>query len=134
MTTAAAKPRHTPFLASFTAEAARVPLRSYALMLGAWMFDFRASGEGQGLAIQAVFAAVYLLAFSLFVTGDSGRVMRIQGLGLFMFCSILFLVTGLASGLAAGQAIYPLFRNGFSIFVYLTGTYATARIVASASP
>lgn len=134
MTTAAAQPRHAPFMASFTAEAARVPLRSYALMLGAWMFDFRASGEGQGLAIQAVFATIYLIAFALFVTGDSGRVIRIQGLGLFLFCSILFLVTGLASGLAAGQAIYPLFRNGFSIFVYLTGAYATARIVAAASP
>lgn len=134
MTTAAAKPRQSPFLASFTAEAARAPLRSYALMLAAWMFDFRASGEGQGLAVQAVFAVIYLMAFSLFLVGDSGRAMRIHGLGQFMFCAILFLVTGLASGLANGQAIYPLFRNGFSIFVYLTTTYATARVVAVASP
>jgi O-antigen ligase len=125
---------NAPFLASFAADAARAPLRSYALMLAAWMFDFRASGEGQGLAIQAIFAGVYLFAFALFVIGDHGRAMRIEGLGIFMFCSALFLATGLGAGLADGQSIYPLFRNGFSIVVYVTAVYATARIVVSASP
>jgi len=112
----------------------QAPVRSYVLMLLAWMFDFQAESSGAGLVFQAAFASLYLMGFVLFLIGDNGRTLRIHGLGSFLVCTALFLITGLVSGMVREQTLYAVFRNGFSVLIYLSGAYATARIVAAAKP
>lgn len=113
--------------------AARWP-RLYAVMVTAWLFDFRSEGEGQGLAIQTIFLAVYLFAFTLFLIAEASSQLRIRWLPSLMTAGGLYLTVGIASGLLYGQDIYPILRNSVSVFVYLSATYATATTVAKTDP
>ena len=110
------------------------PIRSYSAMLLAWMFDFQADASGAGLAFQAAFAVLYVIALVVFLIADHGPNLRIQGMRGFLASCGLFLGVGLVSGLIAGQPVYAVFRNGLAVFVYSTGTYATARMVIGANP
>lgn len=106
----------------------RLP-RSYFLMVAAWVLDFQSAGQGQGLAIQAVWLSLYLLGLLLFLVTDRHRGLQIRGLPPLLLCGALYLTVAITTGLNYDQPIYPLMRNGASVFVYLSGAYATARVV-----
>ena len=111
----------------------RLPL-AYSLMIAAWVLDFRSEGQGQGLAIQAVWLSLYLLGLLLFVVSDRQRGLQIRGLPSLLLCGALYLIVAIASGIDYDQPIYPILRNGTSVFVYLSGAYATARVVMTHDP
>jgi hypothetical protein len=112
---------------------ASVPL-AFILLLAAWLFDFQSEGEGQGVAIQAYFAAAYVFALIMLLIGDRAAGLRIQGLAGLIVCGALYLLVGIASGLINGQEPYTILRNGVSVAIYLATAYVTARVVVSSDP
>lgn len=108
--------------------------RMFVLMLAAWLFDFQSGGEGEGVDIQAYFAAAYGFGLVMLLIGDRAVGKRIQGLPALMVCGGLYLGVGIASGLVNGQQLYPLLRNVMSVAIYLSAAYATARVVLSSDP
>ena len=111
----------------------RLPL-AYALMVAAWVLDFQSEGQGQGLTFQAIWLSLYLLGFILFLVSDRQRGLQIRGLPSLLLCGALYLTVAIASGLGYDQPVYPILRNGISVFIYLSGAYATARVVMSHHP
>ncbi|WP_159015912.1 O-antigen ligase family protein [Cognatiluteimonas profundi] len=103
-------------------------LFAYAAAIAAWMFDFKSSEAGAGLAVQSVFIVAYIVFFALFVLFDRGF-RRVRGFLLFFFCAFLFVFVGIVSGLLAGQQFYAMFRNAFTVGLYASIAYATARVV-----
>jgi hypothetical protein len=106
----------------------------FMLLLGAWLLDFQSEGEGQGIAIQAYFAAAYGFALVMLLIGDRAAGVRIQGLGALLACGAIFLGVGIGSGLIAGQQAYPVLRNSFTVAIYLSSAYITARLVVTTDP
>lgn len=104
-------------------------LATYVCMIGAWVFDFRSEGAGQGLAIQGVFMLSFLASLGMFLLYAPRTGMRVHGLPAFLGASFLFLAIPVLSGLIRGQEFYALFRNAFSVLCYVVATYATAKIV-----
>lgn len=126
---------------TLTAATAAAPVRissrlpqAYTLMIAAWVLDFQSEGQGQGLTIQAVWLSLYLLGFLLFLVSDRQLGLKIRGLPALLLCGALYFTVAIASGLGYDQPVYPILRNGISVFVYLSGAYATARVVMSHHP
>lgn len=103
--------------------------RTYLLLLAAWMFDFQSDGEAQGIAIQAVFLAIYLVALGLFLLNDTAAQQRVRGMGALLASGMLFLLVSTLSAMLDGQPPYQILRNALNVFVYLTSAYVTARTV-----
>jgi hypothetical protein len=114
-------------------EGASVPL-AFILLLAAWLLDFRSEGEGEGIGIQAYFAATYAFAVIMLLIGDRTVGLRIQGLPALIVCGTLYLMVGFASGLANNQQPYTIMRNGASVAIYLVTAYVTARVVLRSDP
>lgn len=106
----------------------------FAIMIGAWAFDFQSAGQGQGLGIQSIFLGTFLGAFALFVALERSSPIRIPGLLPVLAAGALYLTVGISAGLINSQPIYPLLRNAASVLVYLIATYATARTLAVNRP
>lgn len=104
---------------------------SFALLIGAWLFDFQSEGAGQGLALQGIFLSTYLFALIAFLLGDRARGRAMTGIGIFLPAGLLFLVVGILSGILHGQEFYPILRNAISVIVYVSATFATARAMVS---
>lgn len=111
----------------------RLP-RTYILMVAAWVFDFQSAGQSQGLTIQAVWLSLYLLGLLVFVISDRQSDLKIIGLPALLLCGALYLTVAIVSGLSYDQPVYPILRNGISVFIYLSGAYATARVVLTQDP
>lgn len=101
----------------------------YALMLLAWMFDFRSQGEGAGFAIQSLMLAAFVFGLMMFVIGDTRQHRKVHGLFALITASVLYLVIGFISGLFNNQTYYAVMRNGLSVFIYAMVSLATARLV-----
>lgn len=106
---------------------------SYIMLAGAWLFDFQASSAGQGLAIQAVYLAIYLGGLFLFALPRLGGGARISGLSLLVILGALYLAVGTLSGLSNPDT-YALARNAVGVFVYLSAVWATAKVTTEAEP
>lgn len=130
-------PKPSDAVRSFTAPVARaaagVP-KMFILLLAAWLFDFQSEGEGQGLAIQGYFAAAYGFAVVMLLIGDRAAGIRIRGLSMLMTCGALYLGVGIGSGILNGQPTYPILRNAFSVAIYLSAAFFTARVVVTTDP
>jgi hypothetical protein len=126
-------PQASPRAASPARVMAGVPWM-YVLLLAAWLFDFQSEGEGQGVAIQAYFAAAFGFALIMLLIGDRAAGRRIQGLAALVTCGGIYLGVGVASGLLNGQLAYPVLRNSLSVVIYLTTAYVTARVVLTTDP
>jgi len=113
--------------------AQRVLIIPYALMVAAWMFDFRGESERQGLAIQIIFLCCYVGFFAVFLWMNRARRVRIVGFLPLTLCTLVYLAVSVTSGLLRGQDFYPVSRHVLTILVYLTATYATARMVVISS-
>ncbi|MFM5884204.1 MAG: hypothetical protein ACKOQ3_02525 [Novosphingobium sp.] len=107
---------------------------SYVLLAAAWIGDFRSAGEGQALAIQALFLALYLFSLIIFAAARIGGPARITGLGKLIGLGALYLGVGFLSGFVRGDSIYSVLRNGVGVFVYLSAAWATAKIAIEADP
>ncbi|MFC0588677.1 hypothetical protein ACFFF7_04565 [Novosphingobium aquiterrae] len=107
---------------------------SYILLAAAWMADFRSAGEGQAVAIQAVFLSVYLFALIIFATARIGGPARIEGLNGLIVLGGLYLTVGFLSGFVRSDSFYQLLRNGVGVFVYLSAAWATAKVAIEADP
>lgn len=105
----------------------------YAFMVIAWMFDFQSEGAGQGLAIQIFFLLGYAGFFAVFLWLDRAPWIRIAGFAPFVFGTLLYLTVAVTSGLLRGQGLYAVSRHAFTILIYLTATYATARMILTSS-
>lgn len=106
----------------------------YLILVAAWLPDFRAASEGQGLAIQLVLLGVYGFGLAIFAVNRIGTPERIAGLGALLLLGANYLAVGILSGLARGDSIYLLLRNGLGVFVYLTAAWATAKVMFEAHP
>jgi hypothetical protein len=96
---------------------------AFLAMLGAWAFDFRSSGAGEGLATQSLFIAAYFAATVLFY--GTTRFRASGELTLFLLAGAWFLLSSLCNSLALGQDVYATFRHGTTIVIYLTMAHAT---------
>ncbi|HEX4847215.1 MAG TPA: hypothetical protein VFV30_03660, partial [Novosphingobium sp.] len=108
--------------------------KSFLLLIMAWLFDFPAESAGEGLSTQQYFAGIYIVSTLLFVIGDRDDGRRVPGLMLTMVLGALYLVIGIAVGLAENQPTYSVLRNGLTVFVYLTAIYTTARVALMSDP
>jgi hypothetical protein len=106
----------------------------YILLLAAWLFDFQSGGEGEGVEVQAFYAAAYVFSSVMLLIGDRAAGQRVQGLFALLVCGGLYLAIGIASGLINGQTPYPILRNGMSVVIYLSAAYFTARVVVTSDP
>jgi hypothetical protein len=106
----------------------------YLMLLAAWLFDFQSGGEGEGVEIQAFFAAAYVFSSVMLLIGDRATGQRVHGLFTLLVCGGLYLAVGIASGLINGQNPYPILRNGMSVVIYLSAAYFTARVVLASDP
>ncbi|HWU03895.1 MAG TPA: hypothetical protein VN222_14240 [Novosphingobium sp.] len=98
-------------------------------MIFSWMFDFRADSAGSGLMVQLVFFTCYLIGFFLFLVRDNGGRMKVPGLLPLLSASGLFVLIGLLSGLLNGQTYYDIFRNSFTLIIYITAVIVTVRLI-----
>lgn len=103
------------------------------MLASAWLFDFQASSAGQGLAIQAIYLAIYLVGLFLSALPRLGGGARISGLSLLVMLGALYLALGTLSGLGNPNT-YALARNAVGVFVYLSAAWATARVTTEAPP
>ncbi len=124
---------------------ARTPARSVAraggsvpkmfiLLLAAWLFDFQSAGEGEGVNVQAYFAAAYVFSLVMLLIGDRASGQSVQGLLSLLGCGALYLAVGIASGLIYGQDPYPILRNSMNVVIYISAAYVTARVVLTSDP
>jgi O-Antigen ligase len=130
-------PHFSPPANPRSAPAARVAVGvpwMFVLLVAAWLFDFQSEGEGQGVAIQAYFAATFGFALVMLLIGDRAAGLKIRGMAALATCGALYLLVGIASGLVNGQEVYPILRNSFNVAIYLSTTYVTARVVLSSDP
>jgi len=111
----------------------RLLIFPYVLMVTAWMFDFQSKGAGQGLAIQIFFLLGYGGFFTIFLWLDRALRIKITGFAPLLFCTFIYLAVSITSGLQRGQDPYLVFRHVLTILIYLTATYATARMVVISS-
>ncbi|MDE2437515.1 MAG: hypothetical protein KGM49_14765 [Sphingomonadales bacterium] len=103
---------------------------SYWILVCAWMFDYQAAGQGEGLDLQLVLLAIYGFALTVFTVGHIGGRVKVRWLDSMVVLGLLYLTVGTLSGIASRDPIYPLLRNGLGAFVYLSAAYATARVMA----
>lgn len=101
----------------------------YALMVFAWLFDFRAETSGAGLVQQSLFLGLFLFGLAMFYIGDTNQRMKVRGLFPFGVACLLYLTIGFVAGLANNQTYYAILRNGLSVFIYFAMAIATARVM-----
>lgn len=101
----------------------------YALMISAWMFDFRADGAAQGLAFQAIYMSIYLACIFLFFIIVKFHKPAVRRQRQFILVVMLFILIGCITGIIRGQSVYSLLRNSFGSFIYLSAAIVTARMV-----
>lgn len=106
----------------------------YTVLVFAWAVDFRSDGARQGLAIQAVLLAIYLVALVFYAANPINRSVRIRWLGPLMVTGALYLAVGIGTGLFNDQDLYPVMRNAMSVFVFLSAAYATSKAAVSIHP
>ncbi|MCW1383264.1 O-antigen ligase family protein [Novosphingobium sp. KCTC 2891] len=108
-------------------------LLTYAILVGAWMADFRtqAGGGGEGVYAQLLFALLHFGSFGAFLMLDKERRIPLPGLLSFTVAVLLFLIVGTASGLVYGQQSSEILRTAIGTVLYLTTAFATCRVVAS---
>lgn len=104
------------------------------LLALAWLPDFQSDAAGSGLAIQAVLLAIYLFGFVLFASARIGGRVRIAGLTALASLGACYLAVGTISGLAHNDSIYALLRNALGVIVYLSSSWATAKLAIEADP
>jgi hypothetical protein len=107
---------------------------AFILLLAAWLFDFRSSGEGQAWQLQALFAAAYLFALTMLLIGDRAVGQRVYGLTALVGCGVLYIGVGVVSGILNDQQAYLILRNSMSVAIYLSTAYLTARVVLTSDP
>lgn len=104
---------------------------AYFLMCYSWFFDFRSEGAGSSLGTQQFFIIFYLISFINFTISHKDNGVHVRGLGLTIILSLLFILIGTIAGLVSDQDVYLIFRNGANIFIYITMTYATSKIIVT---
>ena len=104
-------------------------LNAYAIMLFAWMGDFRAESAGAGIAIQGVFLGLYVLGLLWFVVVYQGTKWKVPGLATLIYCASLYMVVGVYSSIVNGLDAYQTFRNTLGVAVYLIAAVTTAQMV-----
>lgn len=109
------------------------PFFSYVCMVASWMFDFQSEGAGQGLNVQIFFLIAYVSCFLVFLVLDGSPNRTPPRLLPFGAVVFVFLGVSTTSGVLHGQDLYLIFRHVASLLIYLTGAYATARMVVAYS-
>lgn len=104
----------------------------YVALLSSWMFDFQSEGAGQGLAIQGVYLAIFMLATAWFFILDGGfRINKNSRESSFFFATAIYLFFSITSALLSKQDIYQIFRISFNIFEYVLVSYCTLRVAST---
>ncbi|WP_100868517.1 hypothetical protein [Novosphingobium kunmingense] len=103
----------------------------YALMIAAWMIDFRVSADSAVSGLQVIFLIIFLVMAFAFVVLDRDPRFHAPGMLWTVAAATLFMIAGFLSGMLRNQSYDAMIRNVIPTFVYVTTFYATVRVVMS---
>lgn len=115
-------------------DGSRAAFVAFGLLIGAWMFDFRAASDSSLSMFLRIYLAIYAAAFGSFVLLDRDEHHPIRGLFPFIGAITLFLIVSFSTGLFNGQEVPTMLALAMPSFIYMSSTYAAARVTATYNP